>query len=218
MTGNDEKCVLAFDLRAPLCAWGTGGVSTVTTQPTPTWSAIAGMIGAALGIERGDSRLVRIAQDYGMALRVVRPGDCLSDYHTIANPKGTVALDRRARTRRDEMEMSGRDANTTITRREYMSDAHYRIFIVPLAPALHSLESIKSALRTPVYPLYAGRRSCVLGRIESEIVAFSELEAAEIWDERLHNVGFEKPYLMRIERRDLLIGPRVFGERNECIA
>lgn len=215
---------LSFELRTPLSAWATGGVSIVPTQPVPTWSAIVGMIGAALGIERGDDRLVRLAQDFALAIRVDRHGQRIEDLHTIQTPSKSMPQVTRVRTRFQELAMDCEDAekrkyveaNRTVTQREYMADAVYTLFLVQMSDApVHSLAEIQAAFLRPVYPLFAGRRSCIIGRIQANEVDADVVESATHWDQR---IALKKPARLVAERRDLLVGNRVFGVRKECIA
>ena len=91
------------------------------------------MIGAAIGIPRGDERLPRIASDFALALRVDEPGVRAYDYHTVSSPDASKAKAIRPRTREQELSLNKwDDLNTTITRREYIQGARYQIFIVQL--------------------------------------------------------------------------------------
>jgi len=208
---------LAFDLTVPLSSWAVGGNSITPTMAVPTWSAIVGMIGAALGIPRDDDRLPVIAADYGLAVQVMDAGEREYDYHTVQSPMASKVRPLRARTRAQELDLgSVDDMNTTITRREYMHGARYRVFIVQLSEApLFPVDQIIAALRNPAYPLYAGRRSCVMGRVNAQPVGMDALEDATHWDQR---IPMEKPHAMVAERHDLLTGRRTFSIRHECIA
>lgn len=206
---------LGFDMITPMVSWGTGGNSIVPTMTVPTWSAIVGLMGAALGSPRDDEALTGLANDYALAVRVDQRGVRSADYHTVQSPSSSQARTIRPRSRAQELEYI-EDLNTTITRREYVHDAKYRLFVVQVVdhPSI-TLNSIVSALRDPFYPLYAGRRSCVLGRLDAKIVSMAEVQTATHWDKR---IPLEKPYAMVTERRDLLIGSRAFGIRHECVA
>lgn len=206
---------LGFDLITPMVSWGTGGNSIVPTMTVPTWSAIVGLIGAALGIERDDAALTALANDYALAVRVEQSGVRSADYHTVQSPSASQVRAIRPRSRSQELDYID-EINTTITRREYVHDAKYRLFVVQVAnsPAI-DLNAIEVALRDPVYPLYAGRRSCIIGRLDAKMVALEDVQTATHWDQR---IPLDKPFAMVIERHDLLVGRRAFGVRHECVA
>jgi CRISPR system Cascade subunit CasD len=205
---------LGFDLNTPMVSWGTGGNSIVPTMTVPTWSAVVGLIGAALGIARDDAGLTDIANDYALAVRVDRSGVRSADYHTVQSPSASQVRAIRPRTRAQELECID-DLNTTITRREYVHDAKYRMFVVQVvqSPSV-AINTIVAALRDPVYPLYAGRRSCVLGRLDAKVVELEDVQTATHWDQR---IPLRKSFSMVTERRDLLVGSRSFGVRFECV-
>lgn len=206
---------LGFDLITPMVSWGTGGNSIVPTMTVPTWSAIVGLMGAALGIARDDDALTGLANDYALAVRVDQRGVRSADYHTVQSPSANQARAIRPRTRSQELDYVD-DLNTTITRREYVHDARYRLFVVQVVPSpAIALDAIVGALRDPVYPLYAGRRSCILGRLDAKLVSMAEVQTASHWDQR---IPLNKPFAMMTERRDLLVGSRAFGIRHECVA
>lgn len=207
---------LSFELRTPMSAWATGGVSIVPTHAVPTWSAMVGMIGAALGIERGDDRLVRLAHDFALAIRVDRHGQRMEDFHTIQTPSKSMPQKIRARTRFHEISPDCVESNRAVTQREYMADAVYTIYLVQMSDTpVHSLDEIKAAFLRPVYPLFAGRRSCVIGRIQAQEVNEEAVETATHWDQR---IALKKSARLVSERPDMLVGNRVFGVRKECVA
>lgn len=204
-----------FDLRTPLASWAEGGAALRPTDFVPSWSAIVGMVGAALGWPRGDERLVRFASDYALAVAVHRPGVRIEDFHTIQSPTARQASDLRARTRADELSVD--DVHTSITRREYVSDAVYTIAVFRLndEPVV-AVDVVVAALGDPVFPLYAGRRGCALGRIGARAVEGpleSVLPAATHWDWRIPAPW--RPSIVR-ERRDMLMGGRKFTVRQEA--
>jgi hypothetical protein len=150
-----------------------------------------------------------------MAVRVDQGGVRSADYHTVQSPSASQARAIRPRSRAQELDYID-DLNTTITRREYVQDAKYRLFVVQLvsSPAV-ALDALVGALRDPVYPLYAGRRSCVIGRLNAKPVELEEVQTASHWDQR---IALDKPFAMIVERRDLLVGNRSFGVRYEYVA
>lgn len=207
-------CV-TFNLAVPLVSWAEAGSAVRPTDSVPTWSAVVGMMGAALGLSRGDHRLFELARDYALAVEVRVAGQRFEDYHTVQTPKKAAGA-AMARTRGEELAL---ERQTSITRREYVAGAVYQIFIVALAnePCL-SPDAIAAALRSPVFPLAAGRRSCLVGAVSATVVdgVLDEiLLAATHWDARIKTV---RPYSLIRERRDMPVSPRVFDIRLECMA
>jgi len=204
-----------FDLRTPMASWAEGGAALRPTDFVPSWSAIVGMVGAALGWPRGDERLVRFANDYALAVAVHSPGVRIEDFHTIQSPTARQATDLRARTRADELSVD--DIHTSITRREYVSDARYALAVFQLSDEpVVAVDAVVAALGSPVFPLYAGRRGCALGRIDARAVEGSletVLPEATHWDWRI--AAPWRPSVVR-ERRDMLVGNRKFTVRREA--
>lgn len=215
MTGRPNG--ILFRLRTPLASWSETGAALRPTDYVPTWSAIVGMMGAALGWGREDARLVSLATDYAMAVRMDQAGVRLEDYHTVQSPEKTQAEAMRARTRADELSVP--QVHTTITRREYVSGSDCTVLVLSCAESpVVQPDQLAASLLRPVFPLYAGRRSCTLGRISAEAVAGdldSLLPDATHWDNRLPTK--KKASLLR-ERRDQRVGARQYTIRHECVA
>ncbi len=160
---------IRFIVRTPLASWSQTGAALRPTDFVPTWSAIVGLLGAALGWSREDRRLDRLAADYAMAVRVDAAGERIEDYHTVQSPEKSQAGAMRARTRQDEL--SVRDVHTTITRREYVSGAAYTVLVLATVDApVATPAQLAEGLAHPVFPLYAGRRTCLLGKVMAETV------------------------------------------------
>lgn len=119
----------------------------------PGRSAIVGMLGAAMGIDRaGDfAALDRLR----MAVAVFDQGQPLRDYHTVQTVPSAVA--RRPQSRPEALQQAGLRSNTTITLRDYRMGALYGVAVWggDLAPLL-------VALQRPGFNLYLGRKSCPL--------------------------------------------------------
>lgn len=207
---------IAFELNTPMSSWATGGASIIPTMSEPTWSAVVGMIGAALGLPRGDNRLVQIASDFALAVKVEVAGQREHDFNTIESPQDTKVKGLRARTRFQELDFEGDALNTSIIQREYVQGAVYVVYIVQMTEIpVYSLEDILFALANPVYPLSAGRRSCVIGLVHATGASTEDLALATHWDQR---IPIDKVPTFIRERHDQLVGPRQFAMRFECVA
>lgn len=208
---------LLFTLAAPLASFGELAGSRRNTQRTPTFSAILGLLGAALGLQRGETSLLRLAEDYAMAIRIERDAGVLTDYHTVETPHKSPKHG--YHTRRDELlGVTG----LVPTRREYRQDVEYTIALFPTGTAPeHSVEMLNAALKHPRYPLYAGRRSCQLSQPPNpRIVAVSTVSEAlgterVVYDRRLD--GGECHPHHSVERQDYPLGNRQFTRRTEYV-
>lgn len=128
---------LLMRLAAPMQSWGIESKFDLQrdTGREPSKSGVIGLVAAALGIRRDeDEKLAQLAK-LRFGVRVDREGIWMRDYHTAS--KGEA---------------------TSITNRHYLADA---VFIVGLESDDDAmLQRIADALKSPVFPLYLGRRSC----------------------------------------------------------
>jgi CRISPR system Cascade subunit CasD len=157
--------ILLFRLYGPMASWGEIAVGESRhTANYPSKSAILGLIGAALGIERHDEAMQsRLQQGYALAVEVLSTGQLLRDYHTAQVPDSVGKFT--YRTRRDELVLGKeriRLGGTILSSREYRSDALAVVAVRALADAPFSLSQIREKLLKPVFHLYLGRKSCPL--------------------------------------------------------
>ena len=129
----------------------------------PARSAVLGLLGAALGLDRTDHEgQTALAQGYAIALMVDKAGDILRDYHTVQTVPAARA--KGAATRADALERVGRNPNTAITIREYRTDVRVDVCVAARSDARWPLEQLRQALERPRFVLYFGRKSCPLAR------------------------------------------------------
>lgn len=155
---------LIFRLCAPLAAMGDiAGHARRGGNRWPGKSAALGLVGAALGVDRQDQKAQQALQvGYGVSMLVRRTGTLLMDFHTSQTvPSAAV---KRPISRKDAVEQAraAQKLNTTITHREYREDVIVDIAISDSGNASWPLEAILTALHTPRYILYFGRKSCPL--------------------------------------------------------
>ena len=174
---------LILRLEGPMQAWGTHTYEDFRPSNLyPTRSGLLGLLGACLGLERGDPEgqaqlaasvefTVRID---GMVARpgadkpVTKPGIKLPDYHTV----------REAR----RVNRAPREGETIQTWREYLFDAAFTVAVGTRPDAPVSLERIAEALRHPCYTPVLGRRSCPPTRplLEGNVDTTTALEALSL--------------------------------------
>lgn len=153
---------LTFALVAPLASFGALAVG----ERRPTWdrparSAVLGLAGACLGVEReDDAAQSALAADYGVALLCHAPGRLLADYHTAQVPP--TRGKRRFATRADELRAP--DLATILSRRDYRTGAWHLVALWARGPAPRwSLHDVAVAMRAPGFVPYLGRKACPLG-------------------------------------------------------
>lgn len=153
---------LVFQLHGTMASWGAPAVGEYRPSfDHPTKSAVLGLVGASLGLRREQSQLQReLAESYGFAVRVDRPGVMLEDFHTAQVP-GKKA-DSPWWTRKEELSEPDEAINTIVSRREYRYDALYHIALWPRRddPPFDP-EEIAEALAAPTFHVYLGRKACV---------------------------------------------------------
>ena len=152
---------LVFRLFGPLAAWGEIAVGEIRPSALqPTRSALLGLLAAALGLERGDEpKHAALARAVRFGVQVESAGVPISDYHTAQ-----VLPARRGRilaTRADQVRGDRHELGTTLSRREYRSDASYRVAVWQAEPEPGlDLDRLAEALVHPTFTLYLGRKSC----------------------------------------------------------
>lgn len=123
-------------LAAPMQSWGVDSVfNTRSAGIAPSKSAVIGLVASAMGRRRGDA--LEDLSDLRFGVRVDQPGRMMRDYQTVRNPK------------KDEVMFT--------TDRYYLSDA---VFLAGLEGDDGIVSDIESALRSPAFPPFLGRRSC----------------------------------------------------------
>lgn len=134
-------------LEGPLQAWGTQSKLGVrATDRDPSKSGVLGLVGAALGMNRDDSVTLATLSSLGMAVRVDREGLLLKDYHTAGG----------GRFRGQDYLVYGA-GDCIPSNRYYLQDAS---FVAALSGEDELVERIATAVQSPRWPLFLGRRSC----------------------------------------------------------
>jgi CRISPR system Cascade subunit CasD len=153
---------LIFQLQAPLSSWGDVAVGEYRpTADYPSQSAIHGLLGAALGIDREDEDAQSaLRAGLRIAVGVLDQGRLLRDYHTSQVPSRTDLKKRPHATRRDELRVPKDDLNTILSSRDYRQNAASLVAVQSLVPAPTSLRELAAALAAPRFVLYLGRKSC----------------------------------------------------------
>ena len=150
---------LVFVLCAPMGAFGSyAGHERRGSDLVPPRSAVLGLLGAALGVERADADGQAALRRYGVAARSLTHSAALRDYHTVQTVPAKV---KHPAGRRAAIDRIGRDINTTITVRDYRTDVAVAVAVWG-RDERWSLAQVAAALRQPAFVLFLGRKSCPL--------------------------------------------------------
>jgi CRISPR system Cascade subunit CasD len=151
---------LLLRLYGPLASWGEIAVGESRHSAVhPSRSALLGLLGAALGIERGDEAGQQaLISGYRFGIKLECAGSPLRDYHTVQ--VGVPPRKFQFRSRRQEL--AADKVETILSAREYRCDSLALVAVEALPGAPAGLEELAQALRQPHFPLYLGRKSCPL--------------------------------------------------------
>ncbi|NDU73813.1 type I-E CRISPR-associated protein Cas5/CasD [Actinomadura sp. DSM 109109] len=128
--------VLAMQLAGPLQSWGASArFARRTTEQAPTKSGVIGLLAAALGRHRTDDLNDLAALRFGV--RVDQRGVPVRDYQTAQHFESGKSM--------------------PVSERFYLADAVFLAFVEGDGALI---EWLHSALGTPVFLPYLGRRSC----------------------------------------------------------
>jgi CRISPR system Cascade subunit CasD len=131
-----------------LCGWQSYGDSSKEvyrhTRNEPTFSAIMGMIGSALGISCENPAFERFFK-LSMAIRVLQEGSKEKDYQ---NARNFITLKKTKRPK---------NMLTEQTWRFYLANAD---FLIALTGEDAIIEKVVNAVKSPAYHLYMGRLCC----------------------------------------------------------
>ena len=153
---------LTFALVAPMASFGSIAVGERRSGwDRPARSAVLGLIGACLGLERdNDAAQQALAEQYSLALLCHAPGRLLADYHTTQVPSSKRRRSFATRAR----ELAEPELNTILSRRDYRTGAWHLGAVWPSGDRCRwSLPDLHDAMRRPVFIPYLGRKSCPLG-------------------------------------------------------
>lgn len=159
---------LVFTLVAPMGAFGgLAGHERRGSQGWPGRSAVLGLIGAALGVRRGDAAGQDALNAWQMAVSVLHQGPVLNDYHTVQTVRDRIKSPRTrsaALSLAKESDKSNpgrkpdqRSLQTQITRRSYRLDCAFGVALWGGDTA-----ALEAALKAPHFVPYLGRKSCPL--------------------------------------------------------
>ena len=151
---NDPFSTLTLYLDAPLQSWGyQSRFDRRTTFSMPTRSGILGMICAAMGIDRTETKALEQFVALKLTCLAFKQHVRLIDFHTIGggwdkkiNPNNLIPT------------AEDKPKQTKITRREYLQGSKFGVLIQGSETILHE---IAEALKNPRWGIWLGRKSCI---------------------------------------------------------
>ena len=148
---------LVFTLVAPMGAFGDlAGHERRGGHGWPGRSAILGLVGAALGVQRDDAEGQAALGSWRTAVAKLIAGTPLRDFHTVQTVPTAKA--RRPDSRRDALARARGAENTILTRRDHETDCAFAVAIW----GGEDLPAVRRALERPHFVPYLGRKSCPL--------------------------------------------------------
>ncbi|HKK05947.1 MAG TPA: type I-E CRISPR-associated protein Cas5/CasD [Gammaproteobacteria bacterium] len=150
---------LVFRPYGPMASWGEAAVGEARpTASHPGRSAIIGMLGAALGLQRDDHERQHALRDgVRVAVKQSSPGVLLRDYHTAQVPAQQRKIAHY--TRREELSIPKHRLHTILSTREYRCDGYWTVAVTTTTEAPWTVDDLAAALREPQFPLCLGRRA-----------------------------------------------------------
>ena len=142
-----DTCIILLQLEGVLQSWGEHSRFDYRDSANfPTKSALVGMIGCVMGIQRGEKRLEEISKHIRLAVRCDRPGKMYVDYHTVTAENKILNAAGKPR------------CDTIVTHRTYLQDAS---FLVAIQTGTELAQEIVCSFQNPCWPVYLGRRCCI---------------------------------------------------------
>ncbi|MFB6607340.1 type I-E CRISPR-associated protein Cas5/CasD [Streptomyces noursei] len=133
---SEHTSVLTLRLAGPLQSWGASSrFARRTTERAPTKSGVLGLLAAAQGRARGADLSDLAALTF--AVRLDQPGTRLRDYQTAHH--------------------GDTDKSMPVSERFYLSDA---VFVAAVEGDESLIDALYTAVRTPTFLPFLGRRSC----------------------------------------------------------
>ncbi len=155
---------LVFQLQALLSSWGEPAVGEYRgTAEHPSQSALLGLLGSALGLQREDEAAhAALRDELAWAVGLLSSGRLLRDYHTAQVPPRVALKGRPQATRRQELAVPKQELGTILSTRDYRQDGASLVAVTVrdgLTPRF-ALQTLALALQRPKFALYLGRKAC----------------------------------------------------------
>ena len=152
---------LVFQLYAPLVSWGDQAVGQERPSADhPSRSALLGLVAAALGIDRSaEQQHLELADSCHFGMKLCAPGLAMRDFHTAQVPPNNRKI-KHLYTRHDEL--AAEKLGTILSFRSYRQDSVSIVALWLEGDGEYVLGQLASALQSPHFHLYLGRKACPL--------------------------------------------------------
>jgi CRISPR system Cascade subunit CasD len=150
------RAYLALYFDAPLQSWGYASkFDRRTTLAHPTRSGVIGLLCAASGVDRTDTKGLQCLNDkLEIDVYTFAQGGRLTDYHTVGG-----GYDNKGRNSRKICRKASGGTGTTVqTWREYLEDARFGAVVSGDADRINALAA---HVQNPVWGIWLGRKACI---------------------------------------------------------
>ena len=163
----DKTPIIALRLEGALQSWGDHSKWDERDSGNfPTKSGVVGLIACAMGLSRENEKVVDLTRSFQMAVRADRPGTRIIDFNTVmGNPLYTAGGKR------------PQSASTIVSHRCFLEDAS---FLALIEPSPEWIRPIIDSLKSPKWPIYLGRKSCVPSRPRRRISCFQRVRSRSV--------------------------------------
>ncbi len=152
-----DRAYLALYFDAPLQSWGFASkFDRRTTLAHPTRSGVIGLLCAASGVDRADTKGLRhLDGELEIDVYTFAPGGRLTDYHTVG---GGYDPKRDAQKTCRKAKASGGAGTTVQTYREYREGARCGAVV---SGGTERINALAAHVQNPVWGIWLGRKACV---------------------------------------------------------
>lgn len=158
---------LILVLQGPMQSWGLQGkFDHRDTASMPTKSGVVGLLGAALGVERGDRAQIAELAALNMSVICIKRGELMTDFHTVGCSRSDIGIPK-----------AEKGYTQAVTHRDYLCDATFSVVITGDGVFM---DRIAAALDNPKWGGFLGRRSCLPTRPILEAVVDTEDSVREV--------------------------------------
>jgi CRISPR system Cascade subunit CasD len=212
---------LILKLQGAMQAWGSHTYEDYRPSLIfPTRSAVVGLLGACLGLEREKpAQLKALSESFELTVlahsrhvelrhfKERKPRTVslykMTDYHTVLDARRSDG---------------GKRDDAIVSRREYLCDAEFTLALSFKEKADFTLEQIEQAVKKPIYTPYLGRKSCPLQRPLFEKIVVEEnaeiaLKQIEASGTLYSETPLEKGHTMQVRDLPLFENKRRFVTR-----
>lgn len=154
---------------------------TYNTSLYPTKAAVVGLIAAAFGYNRDDTKIQELFNALSLKYEIVKPPIILDDFQTVNALKSqSNYMNKYSKGTKFKTMAGGYREAHLIKHVQYLQNAE---FIVYISGSEQLLLDIFNAIQDPVYSLYLGKRSCIPNKpIVTTFELINEEDLTNVYD------------------------------------